>query len=62
MISLGKIMPAGIKKINETKKQGYWDNAYTNLVNNRLPSDLKKVLLDNKCNTKYSEKNYNYMV
>lgn len=48
MISLGKMMPAGIKKINETKKQGYWDNAYTNLVNNRLPSDLKKVLLDNK--------------
>lgn len=48
MISLGKMMPAGIEKINEAKKKGYWDNAYTNLVKDQLPSDLKKALIANK--------------
>ena len=45
MISLGKMMPAGFNTIEEAKKHGFWDTAYTNLVKERLPSDLKKALI-----------------
>jgi uncharacterized protein YdeI (YjbR/CyaY-like superfamily) len=48
MISIGKMMPAGFEKIEVAKKQGYWDSAYTNLIKERLPSDLKKALVSNK--------------
>jgi len=48
MISLGKMMPVGFEKIEEAKKQGYWDTAYTNLEKERMPSDLKKALIMNK--------------
>ena len=48
MISLGKMTKAGFDKIEEAKKQGFWDTAYTNLVKERLPSDLKNALLVNK--------------
>ena len=48
MISLGKMTKAGLDKIQEAKKQGFWDTAYTNLVKERLPSDLKKALIVNK--------------
>ncbi|MCJ7570810.1 MAG: YdeI/OmpD-associated family protein [Candidatus Thermoplasmatota archaeon] len=48
MISLGKMTNAGFDKIEEAKKQGFWDTAYTNLVKERLPSDLKKALIVNK--------------
>jgi uncharacterized protein YdeI (YjbR/CyaY-like superfamily) len=48
MISLGKMTQAGLNKIEEAKKQGFWDTAYTSLVKERLPSDLKKALIANK--------------
>lgn len=48
MISLGKMTKAGLDKIEEAKKQGFWDLAYTNLVKDQLPSDLKKALIVNK--------------
>ena len=48
MISLGKMTKAGFDKIEDAKKQGFWDIAYTNLVKERLPSDLKKALIVNK--------------
>jgi uncharacterized protein YdeI (YjbR/CyaY-like superfamily) len=47
MSSLGKMTPAGFDKIEEAKKHGFWDAAYTNLVKERLPSDLKKALMVN---------------
>ena len=47
MISLGKMTKAGFDKIEEAKKQGFWDTAYTNLVKERLPSDLKNALIVN---------------
>jgi uncharacterized protein YdeI (YjbR/CyaY-like superfamily) len=47
MISLGKMTQAGFDKIKEAKKQGFWDTAYTNLVKEQLPSDLKKALVVN---------------
>ena len=48
MISEGKMTKAGIEKINIAKKHGLWDSAYTNLVKEQLPSDLKKALMSNK--------------
>ena len=48
MISLGKMTQAGFDKIEEAKKQGFWDAAYTNLTKERLPSDLKNALMVNK--------------
>jgi uncharacterized protein YdeI (YjbR/CyaY-like superfamily) len=48
MISLGKMTQVGLDKIEEAKKQGFWDTAYTNFVKERLPSDLKKALIVNK--------------
>jgi uncharacterized protein YdeI (YjbR/CyaY-like superfamily) len=48
LISLGQMMPAGLEKINQAKTSGYWDKAYTNLVKDHLPSDLKKALMKNK--------------
>ena len=48
LIASDKMMQAGLEKIEEAKKQGLWDTAYTNLVKDRLPSDLKKALMENK--------------
>jgi len=48
MISLGKMTPAGFDTIEEAKKHRLWETAYTNLVKERLPSDLKKALIVNK--------------
>ena len=48
MIKLGKMTEAGIEKIKIAKKQGLWDSAYTNLKKEKLPSDLKKALLEEK--------------
>ena len=48
MISMGKMTQAGFDKIEIAKKQGFWDTAYTNLVKEKLPSDLKNALLANK--------------
>ena len=39
---------SGLEKINEAKKNGLWDSAYTSLIRDRLPSDLKKSLMENK--------------
>jgi uncharacterized protein YdeI (YjbR/CyaY-like superfamily) len=48
MISLGKMTQSGFDRIEDAKKQGFWDTAYTSLVKERLPSDLKKALIGNK--------------
>ena len=48
MIKHGKMTTAGLEKIKLAKKQGLWDVAYTNLKKDRLPSDLKIALLENK--------------
>jgi uncharacterized protein YdeI (YjbR/CyaY-like superfamily) len=47
MISIGKMTESGFDKIEEAKKNGFWNSAYTNLVRERLPSDLKKALILN---------------
>ncbi len=45
MIDLGKMTQAGLEKIEEAKKHGLWDTAYTNKIKERIPLDLKKALL-----------------
>jgi uncharacterized protein YdeI (YjbR/CyaY-like superfamily) len=45
MILSGKMRQAGLEKIEEAKKHGLWDTAYTNKVKERIPLDLKKALL-----------------
>ncbi len=44
MILSGKMTQAGLEKIEEAKRQGLWDSAYTNKVKERIPSDLKQAL------------------
>jgi uncharacterized protein YdeI (YjbR/CyaY-like superfamily) len=48
MIKLGKMTEFGLDKIELAKKNGLWDNAYTNKVREEIPSDLKKSLLSDK--------------
>jgi uncharacterized protein YdeI (YjbR/CyaY-like superfamily) len=45
MIASGKMTQAGLEKIEEAKKHGLWDTAYTNKLRERIPLDLKKALL-----------------
>jgi len=45
MVQSGKMAESGFEKIELAKKHGLWDAAYTNLVKERLPSDLKKALM-----------------
>ncbi len=39
---------AGLLVIEQAKKTGFWDKAYTNLKANRMPCDLKIALAKNK--------------
>jgi len=48
LIAEGRLMPAGLEKINEAKRTGLYENAYTNKKKEKLPSDLKAALLKNK--------------
>ncbi len=48
MIKAGKITNSGLTKIEEAKKFGSWDAAYTNKQRERMPPDLKKALMKNK--------------
>jgi len=48
LIKLGKMTDAGLIKIEEAKKNGLWDAAYTNKARDEMPEDLKKSLLQNK--------------
>jgi uncharacterized protein YdeI (YjbR/CyaY-like superfamily) len=48
LIASGKMSPAGLVKIEEAKRTGLWDSAYTNALLDDLPDDLKEELLKNK--------------
>jgi len=47
LISSGKMTQTGLDKIEEAKRHGLWDNAYTNRVKERIPTDLKQALVAN---------------
>jgi uncharacterized protein YdeI (YjbR/CyaY-like superfamily) len=45
LIRLGKMTDAGLLKIEEAKRNGLWDTAYTNREKEELPEDLKDALI-----------------
>jgi uncharacterized protein YdeI (YjbR/CyaY-like superfamily) len=48
MIQQGKMTDAGLLKIEEAKKSGLWQKAYTNTESNIVPKDLEDALRKNK--------------
>jgi uncharacterized protein YdeI (YjbR/CyaY-like superfamily) len=44
----GRMTDAGLAKIEEAKKSGFWNLAYTNKIKEAMPSDLKKALMKDK--------------
>ena len=48
LIKEDRMTSAGYAVIDEAKKRGLWDKAYTNKKRDRMQSDLKKALLENK--------------
>ena len=47
LIRSGRMTAAGLARIEEAKKAGTWQRAYTNRTRERMPSDLKAALLEN---------------
>ena len=45
MIEIGMMTASGLSTVEEAKRNGMWQKAYTNLKKNRLPTDLKKALM-----------------
>lgn len=48
MIETGKMTGAGLAKIKEAKKSGWWDKAYSFQVDNKMSVEMKKVLMSDK--------------
>jgi uncharacterized protein YdeI (YjbR/CyaY-like superfamily) len=48
LIADGKMTSAGLAKIEQAKKSGYWDKAYTNKIKDELPIDLLEALQKDK--------------
>ncbi len=48
LIQSGQMTAAGLARIEEAKKTGLWQRAYTNKTREKMPSDLKAALLKNK--------------
>jgi len=44
----GRMTDAGLVKIQEAKKNGLWENAYTNKTKETIPADLKEALMKEK--------------
>lgn len=47
LIKAGKMTAAGFAIIEEAKKRGTWQRAYTNRVSTEIPSDLEQALQEN---------------
>ena len=45
LINSGKMRPSGLARIEEAKKNGSWDNAYTNQLKDMVPLDLSDSLV-----------------
>ena len=48
LISQGKMTEAGLKKIEEAKKNGMWETAYTNKKRDKIPDDLESALFEDR--------------
>ena len=44
LIKEGRMTPAGMKKVEEAKKNGQWEKSYTSRAPVEIPEDLKKAL------------------
>ncbi len=47
LIAQGRMTPGGLAIIEEAKKRGLWDAAYTDRTRDELPADLASALRDN---------------
>ena len=45
LIAQGRMTRAGLAKIEEAKRNGYWDAAYTNKTKDEMPADLRQALV-----------------
>jgi len=48
LIAQGKMTEAGLSKVEDAKKNGLWDEAYTNRKKGEIPSDLETALSSNR--------------
>ena len=48
LMKAGKMTAAGLSIIEEAKKRGSWNQAYTNLKRDRIPPELRKALAEDK--------------
>ena len=48
LIAQGRMTTAGLAKVEEAKKQGNWEEAYTNKIKEEIPEDLETALLENR--------------
>jgi uncharacterized protein YdeI (YjbR/CyaY-like superfamily) len=48
LIKSGRMTSAGLAKIEEAKKNGFWGSAYTNKTKDVIPLDLKDALMKDK--------------
>ena len=48
LVKSGRMTDAGLDKIREAKKNGLWENAYTNKTKEAIPEDLKEALMKEK--------------
>jgi uncharacterized protein YdeI (YjbR/CyaY-like superfamily) len=48
LMNTGKMTQAGLLKIEEAKRNGFWDTAYTNTVREKIPPDLQEAILQDK--------------
>lgn len=47
LIAEGRMMPAGLDRIEEARQNGLWDAAYTNKTREEMPADLEAALAEN---------------
>ena len=47
LVAQGRMTIAGLARIDEAKKNGSWEAAYTNQTREEIPPDLKKALMKN---------------
>jgi uncharacterized protein YdeI (YjbR/CyaY-like superfamily) len=56
LIVQGRMTTAGLAKIEEAKKNGTWDAAYTNKLKDEIPTDLETALkMDSKAFTNFQK-------
>jgi uncharacterized protein YdeI (YjbR/CyaY-like superfamily) len=47
LIDEGRMAPSGIARVEDAKKSGAWDAAYTSLARDEVPEDLRLALAEN---------------